>query len=51
MKTKTNFPPEFPYNKPKEHNSPPKEPDIDDVPNVDQPKPKKGPNDVPEQLQ
>ena len=45
MKTKTNFPPEFPYNNKKDvYND-------DDIPPIDLPQPKKGPDDVPEQLQ
>ncbi|MEE1087002.1 MAG: hypothetical protein U0L05_07560 [Schaedlerella sp.] len=45
MKTKTNFPPEYPYNDKKNAY------DDDDIPQIDLPQPKRGPLDVPEQLQ
>lgn len=45
MKTKTNFPSEYPY--PNKNNSY----DDDDIPEIDLPQPKRGPLDVPEELQ
>ena len=45
MKTKTNFPPEYTY--PGKNDSY----DDDDIPKIDLPKPKRGPLDVPEELQ